>query len=101
MDDGVGIAAVIREHVASDHRIRLKLVGSGGTCTRACGLIDICAVCVESKRVKLSQTSANVEWSRSIICVESKDWVGKGSMQGFSKSGVRREWTAFVTLTNP
>jgi len=44
MDDGVGIAAVIREHVASDHRIRLKLVGSGGVCTRPCGLIDICAV---------------------------------------------------------
>ena len=30
MDDGVGIAAVIGEHVVGDHRIRPELVGRGG-----------------------------------------------------------------------
>jgi hypothetical protein len=44
MDDGIGITAVIREHVAGDHRVRLELVGSGGISTYPGGYIDIGAV---------------------------------------------------------
>lgn len=44
MDDGVGVTAVIGEHVAGDHRIRSELVGSGSVGTQPRGFIDIGAV---------------------------------------------------------
>ena len=44
MDNGVGITAVIREHVADDHCIRSELVGGGNVSTQSCGFIDIGAV---------------------------------------------------------
>ena len=77
MDDGVGIATVVGEHVAGDHRIRLEWVCSGGIGTQSGSFIDIGAVCVESELVELSQTSASVEWGRSIVCVQPEDWIGK------------------------
>ena len=44
MDDGIGITAVIREHIVGEHDIRGELVGSGGVGAQACGYIGIGAV---------------------------------------------------------
>jgi len=63
MDDGIGIAAVIREHVIGDHRVWSELVCSGGIAAQPCGLVVIGTVGIKSKLVELSQTGANVEWS--------------------------------------
>ena len=63
MDYGIGITAVIREHVTGDHRIRLELVCSGGVGAQPCGFIGIGTVGIKAKLVELSQAGANVEWS--------------------------------------
>jgi len=44
MDDGIGITAVIGEHVTGDHRVRLELVCSGRVGTQPSGGIDVGAV---------------------------------------------------------
>ena len=63
VDDGIGITAVIREHITGDHGIGLEWVGSGGIGTQPGGFINIGAVRVEPELVELSQASASVEWS--------------------------------------
>lgn len=63
MDDGIGIIAVIREHVAGEHSVRSELISSGCISTQPGGVIDIGTVRVKPKLVQLSKTSANVEWS--------------------------------------
>ena len=54
MDDGIGKTTVVGLHVASDHRVRLELVGKGGASTQSGGFIDIRAVRVDPKLVNLS-----------------------------------------------
>ena len=85
---------VIGEHVICNHRKRLEWVGNSTVSTQCSGSVDIGTVRVESEFVDFSQASARVEWSRSIICVESEDWVGEGGEQGISRGEVRQRWIA-------
>ena len=80
--------------------MRLELVCHVSSGTHSRSLTDVGIVRVEPKLVELSQTSASVEWGRSVICVESEDRVRERDRQCVSEGGMRRTNTGHAYSTN-